>query len=677
MSLFGELKRRNVFRVAMLYVVAAWLVIEVAETVLPIFEVPDGVLRGLVVLLVIGIVPALGFAWIYELTPEGLKRDTGVTENTEFSATTGHRLNWATLVVAVLAISFLAYDRFIPNGPAVQPAAEQASASAAAPPGTAAADSVQRETAASPTATSAGGERPSVAVLPFANLSTDPEQEFFADGITEDILTRLAGVSGLRVISRTSVMRYKNSELSLPEIAAELGVSHVLEGSVRRAGDRVRITGQLIRAEDDAHLWADSFDRELADIFSVQTEIAARIAEQLELQLTERDRKAIAQRGTDSPEAYEYFLRARAVSRRSFSTPAEMQAMTAEAAGYLEAALELDPEYAEAWAGLAGAALERMYWNEGDASAALADWEKAVEAAQRAIRVGPEQAAGYLALGRAYYARGEVEAAREQFRRAAELEPDLPEVLVIQAALLSGQGDLLEALERLERAAELDPADPNVWQDLSELYSDLGEFGRARDALNRAWGELAPHEARLNCHLMSVALAEGDVPRAKAHVDRFLELEGYSPFAQNCAASFHVRAGDLTEAVRLVRQRETFVLAQAPLAGAVVLSKAGQPAEKFLEAAERELERAVPRSSEAARLYTRARIAVMRDQRELALDLLEQAIAAGYWLGPWYQRAPEWDPIRDDPRLQAITAPMNAELERMRAELAAQLAVGS
>jgi TolB-like protein/Flp pilus assembly protein TadD len=676
-NLLGELKRRNVFRVAMLYVVAAWLVIEVAETVLPIFDVPDGVLRGLVVLLVIGIVPALGFAWIYELTPEGLKRDTGVTENPEYSAATGHRLNWATLVVAVLAISFLAYDRFIPNGPAVQPAAEQASASAAAPPGTAAADSVQRETAASPTATSAGGERPSVAVLPFANLSTDPEQEFFADGITEDILTRLAGVSGLRVISRTSVMRYKNSELSLPEIAAELGVSHVLEGSVRRAGDRVRITGQLIRAEDDAHLWADSFDRELADIFSVQTEIAARIAEQLELQLTERDRKAIAQRGTDSPEAYEYFLRARAVSRRSFSTPAEMQAMTAEAAGYLEAALELDPEYAEAWAGLAGAALERMYWNEGDASAALADWEKAVEAAQRAIRVGPEQAAGYLALGRAYYARGEVEAAREQFRRAAELEPDLPEVLVIQAALLSGQGDLLEALERLERAAELDPADPNVWQDLSELYSDLGEFGRARDALNRAWGELAPHEARLNCHLMSVALAEGDVPRAKAHVDRFLELEGYSPFAQNCAASFHVRAGDLTEAVRLVRQRETFVLAQAPLAGAVVLSKAGQPAEKFLEAAERELERAVPRSSEAARLYTRARIAVMRDQRELALDLLEQAIAAGYWLGPWYQRAPEWDPIRDDPRLQAITAPMNAELERMRAELAAQLAVGS
>jgi len=668
-SLLGELKRRNVFRVAMLYVVAAWLIIEVAETVLPIFDVPDGVLRGLVVLLVIGLVPALGLAWIYELTPEGLKRDTGVTENTEFSATTGHRLNWATLVVAVLAISFLAYDRLVPRDTVSESAAGQPPASAAAP-----ATAAQEPQVASVAMTD---ERPAVAVLPFANLSTDPEQEFFADGMTEDILTRLAGVSGLRVISRTSVMRYKNSELSLPEIAAELGVSHVLEGSVRRAGDRVRITGQLIRASDDAHLWADSFDRELADIFSVQTEIAARIAEQLELQLTERDRKAIAQRGTDSPEAYEYFLRARAVSRRSFSTPAELQAMIAEAAGYLEAAVELDPEYAEAWAGLASNALNQMYRNESDQSVALADWEKAVEAARRAIRVGPEQAAGYLALGRAYRARGEVEAAQEQFRRAAELEPDSPEVLVIQAALLSRRGDLLEALERLERAAELDPADPNVWQSLSELYSDLGEFGRARDALNRAWGELAPHEARLNCHLMSVALAEGDVPRAQAHVDRFLELEGYSPFAQNCAAAFHVRAGDLAEAVQLVRQREAFLLAQAPLTAAVVLSKAGQPAEKFLEAAERELERAVPRSSEAARLYTRARIAVMRDQRELALDLLEQAIAAGYWLGPWYQRAPEWDPLRDDPRLQAITAPMNAELERMRAELAARRAAGS
>jgi TolB-like protein/Tfp pilus assembly protein PilF len=653
-------------------VVTAWLVIEVAETVLPIFDVPDGVLRGLVVLLVIGLVPALGFAWIYELTPEGLKRDTGVTDNPEFSATTGHRLNWATLVVAVLAISFLAYDRFAPREPATEPSAETAPVAAPSAP---AAPAAAGSTVALPVQEPARDARPAVAVLPFANLSTDPEQEFFADGMTEDILTRLAGVSGLRVISRTSVMRYKNTELSLPEIAAQLGVSHVLEGSVRRAGDRVRITGQLIRASDDAHLWADSFDRELADIFSVQTEIAARIAEQLELQLTERDREAIAQRGTDNPQAYEYFLRARSVGRRSFSTPAERYALITEAEGYLRAALELDPDYAEAWAGLASASLERVYGIESSESSALADWERAVESARRAIRLGPEQAAGYLALGRAYNARGQAEAALEQFQRAEELEPDSPEVLVVQSALLARRGKFLESLDRLERATALEPADPNVWDNLAEIYIDLGDYEAARAALTRAWGELTPHEARLNCHLMGVALMEGDLPRAQAHVERFLSLEAYSPFASNCSVAFYLNNDDAAEAARIVQEQEAFFLARASLTAAIATTLAGQPAERFLQAAEQSLERAVPRGWEASRLFTRARIALLRGQRELALDLLEQAVAAGYW--PELRLMPEWEIVRDEPRFQAIKAAVDTEFARLRAEYAARRAAGA
>jgi TolB-like protein/Tfp pilus assembly protein PilF len=651
----------------MLYVVAAWLVIEVAETVLPIFDVPDGVLRGLVVLLVIGLVPALGFAWIYELTPEGLKRDTGVTENTEFSATTGHRLNWATLVVAVLAISFLAYDRFAPREP-TEPAAATAPVAAASAP-------VAAPAPLTPPSEPARDARPSVAVLPFANLSTDAEQEFFADGMTEDILTRLAGVSGLRVISRTSVMRYKNTELSLPEIASQLGVSHVLEGSVRRAGDRVRITGQLIRAADDAHLWADSFDRDLADIFSVQTEIASRIAEQLELQLTERDRQAIAQRGTDNPQAYEHFLRARSVGRRSFSTPAERSALIAEAEGYLRAALELDPEYAEAWAGLSSASLDRVYGLESSETSGLADWERAVESARRAIRLGPEQAAGYLALGRAFNARGQAEAALEQFRRAEELEPDSPEVLVVQSGLLARQGKFLESLDRLERAARLEPADPYVWDNLSETYLDLGDYDLARESLTRAWGELTPHEARLNCHLMRVALMEGDLPRARAHVERFLALESYSPFASNCSIAFYLNNGDAAEAARIVQEQEPFFLARASLTAATVMTLAGQPAERFLQAAEESLERVVPRSWEPSRQFTQARIALLRGQRELALDLLEQSVAAGYL--PRLQLMPEWDIVRDDPRFQSIKAGIDGEYARIRAEYAARHAAAS
>lgn len=669
MSLLGELKRRNVFRVAMLYVVAAWLVIEVAETVLPIFEVPDGVLRGLVVLLVIGIVPALGFAWIYELTPEGLKRDSGVTENTEFSATTGHRLNWATLVVAVLAISFLAYDRLVPRDTASETVAGQPPASAAAPA------TADPQLPAQERTTAAANERPAVAVLPFANLSTDPEQEFFADGITEDILTRLAGVSGLRVISRTSVMRYKNTELSLPEIAAELGVSHVLEGSVRRAGDRVRITGQLIRAADDAHLWADSFDRELADIFSVQTEIAQRIAQQLELQLTDRDRQLLTQQGTGNPEAYEHVLRARAIGRKSFSTPDEITALIDEAEHHLRAAVELDPDYAEAWALLAQSYLQRSSRRIAEPDA-VANWEQSVQAARRAIRLAPDRAAGYLALGQAFRQRGQIDSALEQFRLAGDLEPDSADVLLAQGTVMASRGELLAGLDMLERAAGLAPGEPIVWDNLADLYTEFGDYEAARRALRRAWEELTPHEARLNCLLMTVAVAEGDYARGETHVERFLELEGgYSPIASNCAVGFYITNRDFAAAGRLIEAQQPFFLTVSPLNAAIVMSLSGQPAEPYLASAEKNLERAVPRSSEGVRLFTRARIAMLRGQNDAALDLLERAIEAGYWPEAGaLAHAPEWDAVREDGRFRAVAEQLDAARARMRAEYAARTA---
>lgn len=671
MNLLGELKRRNVFRVAMLYVVAAWLVIEVAETVLPIFDVPDGVLRGLVVLLVIGLVPALGFAWIYELTPEGLKRDTGVTDNPEFSSATGHRLNWATLVVAVLAISFLAYDRFAPREPATEPGAAIEPVVAPSAP---AAPASAGEPVAVRISEPARDPRPSVAVLPFANLSTDSEQEFFADGMTEDILTRLAGVSGLRVISRTSVMRYKNTELSLPEIAAQLGVSHVLEGSVRRAGDRVRITGQLIRAADDAHLWADSFDRDLADIFSVQTEIAGRIVEQLELQLTERDREALARQGTTNPEAYEQVLRGRAIARGSYSSFEEILAIIDEAEKHFRAAIALDENYADAWAGIAGVNRSKANIAE-DETAALAAWNEATEAARRAIRLAPDSAAGYVELGQAYWMRGLTEAALEQLQLAAEIEPDSPQVLLAQGSLLAGRGQLVAALERAERVMQLEPEDPNAWDAAAGLYEELGEYEAARQAYRMAWEKLTPHEARLNCMLMGVALRENNVERARAHMARFLELESHSPFASSCALNFHLDQRELPAARAIVERRSEFFLARAPMRGAIVTALSGEQdtAEEFLRAVEAQLELPVPRGSEGGRLFARARIAVLRGEPESALDLLERAIEAGYWPSvDSMARHVEWDSVQDDPRFQQILARLNAELERMRVEFEAR-----
>ena len=668
MSLLGELKRRNVFRVAMLYVVAAWLVIEVAETVLPIFDVPDGVLRGLVVLLVIGIVPALGLAWIYELTPEGLKRDTGTTQDQAFSMKTAHRLNWATLVVAVLAISLLAYDR-LTSGDSPQPAP-----AASAPASTADPDSATPATPAQLAAPVAGDARPSVAVLPFANLSADPEQEFFTDGIMEDILTRLAGVSGLRVISRTSVMRYKNTDLSLPEIAAQLGVSHVLEGSVRRDGDRVRITGQLIRANDDAHLWADSYDRNLADIFKVQSEIAERIAEQLELQLTDRDRRLLAQQGTPSAEAYEYVLRARALERSAVSTPAEIAAALEEAEGYLRAALELDPEYADAWAMMSRAHLYRASFPVSELPA-IENWERGVEAARRAIRLAPDRAAGYVALGQAFVMRGQRDAALEQFRLAAELEPGSAEVLHNQGVLFTERGELLQALDKLEQAVALEPGDSNVWNSLATVHARLGDYRDAEAAYRRAFEQIAPHPERLQCMLLSLALTQRDLANAEAIMNRYRSMVQGPTFGTSCIIMYDILNRDFDSAARLIEEHQAFVLGLWPVTAAIGLSLAGRPAEAAIEAAERSIERAVPRGSEGWRLFHRARLASLRGDYENALQLLERAHEVGFWPSPTeFGLHPVWDPVRDDPRFRAIETELETRLEEMRAELAARRA---
>jgi TolB-like protein len=241
-SLFAELKRRNVFRVGLFYVVTAWLVIEVAETVLPLFEVPDGVLRGLVVLLVIGLVPALGLSWIYELTPEGIQRDAGPLAADAQSSDTGRKLNWATLAVAVVAIGFMATDRIRPAPPVVAPTATPPAQSPSAATGVA--DTV--DSADGPDAANAV-DTASIAVLPFADLSPTGDQAYFSDGIAEEILNALARVEGLAVASRTSAFQFKGREIGIPEIAKALGVRHILEGSVRKAGDSLRITTQLNR----------------------------------------------------------------------------------------------------------------------------------------------------------------------------------------------------------------------------------------------------------------------------------------------------------------------------------------------------------------------------------------------------------------------------------------------
>jgi adenylate cyclase len=434
LKLFAELKRRNVFRVALFYVVTAWLVIEVAETVLPLFDVPDGVLRGLVVLLVIGLVPALGLSWIYELTPDGIKRDAELSATELQSSHTSRKLNWATLSVAVVAIGFMAMDRMSP-APRVAAPVEALQIEAPAP--------LNQIEAPAPI------NAASIAVLPFADLSPAGDQEYFSDGMAEEILNALVHVQGLKVASRTSSFGFKGQEsLGIQGIAERLAVRHVLEGSVRRAGNNLRITAQLIDAEVDRHLWSDTFDRPLTaeNVFAIQEEIASAIVAALvdSLDIEIEDEVRLVQ-PTENLTAYDMYLRARA----QFQARSDLDV----ADDLLRQATEQDPDFVSAWE--LRAAVQTVIFEYGYTQLSRAEHERrGVEFAERALALEPNSSLALAAL------------ANLRLRATDKL---------LQ------RHDLGAIIRDLERAVELDPHNSSAF---NWLGMSLGHVGRLEDALD-------------------------------------------------------------------------------------------------------------------------------------------------------------------------------------------------
>ena len=327
MSLYHELKRRNVFRVAIAYLALAWLVTEVAGTVFPAFGIPDWGVRFFVIAFALGFVPALIISWVYEITPEGLKREKEVVRDESITHRTAKRLDGFTIGLIVVALAFILADRlWLSSRLAEQPAAPA---------------EVVTEFVQTPEPEPAEPQYPpnSIAVLPFVNMSDDPGNEYFSDGISEELLNLLAKIPELRVISRSSAFSFKGKDFDMPTIAAQLNVAHVLEGSVRKAGNQVRITAQLIEASTDTHLWSETYDRTLDDIFSIQDEIAEAVVDVLKLTLLGDAPKA---KPTD-PEAYALYLQAVHVGDRATNVALEQSDVL------LKQVLALDPNYARAW----------------------------------------------------------------------------------------------------------------------------------------------------------------------------------------------------------------------------------------------------------------------------------------------------------------------------------------
>ena len=340
MNLIRELKRRNVFRMAGLYLVGAWLLVQIASTLFPAFGVPGWALRGLVIVLALGFIPAVIFAWVFEFTPDGIKRDEEVAPGQSIAPQTAQRMNRLIIAGLMLALIYFGFDKFVlqhrREAAQVAPTAQVTQPAAA----------VVTETAVAP----------GVAVLPFENMSPDPDNAFFAGGVFEEVLTKLSKVPQLRVISRTSMEQIAKQNLSVSAIGKRLGVSHVLEGSVRRAGDQVRVTVQLIEASNDNHVWAENYDRKLDDVFAIQSEIALAIADQLKITLSKQLQSNLSDRPTKNQAAYDLYLRA-VDERRVWRGAAGFRTMIS----LLEPAVAADPDFLRARVMLAEA-YGRMYW---------------------------------------------------------------------------------------------------------------------------------------------------------------------------------------------------------------------------------------------------------------------------------------------------------------------------
>jgi TolB-like protein/Tfp pilus assembly protein PilF len=501
MSIFSELRRRNVFRVAATYVVSAWLLIEIGNTLEETLNLPEWADTFVAFLLIIGFPIVVFFSWAYEITPEGIKREKDIDPADTSRSVTASKLNRALFVVMAIALAYFVVDEFY---------FERVQAPAAGAPGAAVV-----EQASTPSAVTASEGSPqevpgetapaipdkSIAVLPFVNLSSDPEQEFFSDGLTEELLNLLAGIDDLKVAARTSSFYYKNKleDITMKEVAQQLEVAHILEGSVRKGGDKIRITAQLIKADDGFHLWSETYDRTMDDVFAIQDEIAAAVVEQLKLTLLGG---AVHQNVVDS-RSYELSLRARFLFNRrepgdierAFelfeqaleTDPDNVMALVGvtplyiwlfnpprinEALAAVNRALELEPDNPEALARKAFA----MYWSGAPAEEVIPVWEHTLKVGQNNVLVIGMQA-GRLRSN------GQVEQSLEWQRRALELDPLHRVNIGNMADYLLALGRWEEALPHVQKLIELDPDSQAGQEFMAGIYLQKGEPEKSLETL--------------------------------------------------------------------------------------------------------------------------------------------------------------------------------------------------
>jgi TolB-like protein/Flp pilus assembly protein TadD len=576
-KLFAELKRRNVYKVAVAYAVVAWLTIQAASIFLPAFNAPQWAMQVFILILVVGFPIALVFSWAFEITPEGIVRESQVAADQSITHHTGRKIVALTIVLAVVATGLLIFQL------------------------------IRARSTPPPAATISNK---SIAVMPFDNLSGDPQNAYFSEGVQDEILTRLAKIAELKVISRTSTQRFKSAPTDLRQIAQQLGVANILEGSVQKANDQVRVNVQLINALTDAHLWADTYDRKLTDIFAVETEIAKAVADVLKAKLTGSEEHVIAARPTENTEAHQLYLKGRFFWNKRTGNDLK------KSIDYFQQAIAADPNYALAYAGVA----DGYVWLPGYTVGTPRDcYPKAAAAAKRALELDDTLAEARTSLALAFWLYNfDFSQAIREFQRAIELNPNY--AIAHQQYgnnTLSALGRFDEAIAEGKRAVELDPLSLVINADLGTDYYYARRYDEAIAQVRKTL-EMDPgfYIAHLGLGQMLDAKGAHDAAIAECQKARALNDD---PAVLGVLARAHGLSGNKTEAEKILDQLKE-------------LSKL-----RYVAA------------------YSFALVYLGLGNKEEALRWLEQSYQdrAGSDIG-YIRVDPLLDPLRGDPRFEAL-----------------------
>ena len=538
-NFFAELKRRNVYKVAVAYAVVAWLLIQAASIFLPAFDAPAWVMKIFIIVIIFGFPVALIFSWAFEITPEGIKLESEIEPSKSIKRRTGRKIVALTIALAVVAAGLFVYQLVRPKS----------------------------DTSGSPTAATIANK--SIAVLPFDNLSRDPDNAYFCEGVQDEILTRLAKVADLKVISRTSTQHFKSTPDNLPQIAKQLGVAHIVEGSVQKSNDQVRVNVQLINAQNDAHLWADTYDRKLTDIFAVESDIAKTIAETLQAKLTGSEKRSIAETPTVNPEAYELYLRGKFFAEKR--TGADLL----KSIEYYDQAIAKDPGYPLAYVGLADSHLLLSAYG---ATSPKESASPARAALRKAIELDDSLAQAHASSGLLATVELDLDRAISELERAIQLNPNYATAhhWIARPLTVVGQSDrgILEG----KRAIELDPLSLIINADLCWVYFNGRRFDEA-EAQARRTLEMDPRFYVAHYYLGEALQFKGKLADAIAEFQKAYDSNN-DPFSLAMLGQAYARQGKTDEAQKVLARLREQAKSQyiSPYAFAVVLTALGDKA---------------------------------------------------------------------------------------------------